>query len=90
MPAGSSTASARPASIDCGQLQRLLESTGIAYVENPRLVRGLDYYNNCVFEWTTETLGAQGAPLRPMAPGDSLASSGPTRYGVRVAVEQKM
>ena len=29
-------------------------------MENPRLVRGLDYYNNCVFEWTTDSLGAQG------------------------------
>lgn len=42
------------------QLQRLLQSAGIGFTENPRLVRGLDYYNNCVFEWTTETLGAQG------------------------------
>ncbi|MCH8264536.1 MAG: ATP phosphoribosyltransferase regulatory subunit, partial [Proteobacteria bacterium] len=43
------------------QLQRLLLAAGISYRENPRLVRGLDYYNNCVFEWTTESLGAQGA-----------------------------
>jgi histidyl-tRNA synthetase len=43
------------------QLQRLLKAAGISYRENPRLVRGLDYYNNCVFEWTTESLGAQGA-----------------------------
>lgn len=42
------------------QLQSLLEQVGIEFVENPRLVRGLDYYNNCVFEWTTDTLGAQG------------------------------
>lgn len=44
-----------------GELQQLLRATGIAYKENPRLVRGLDYYNNCVFEWTTQSLGAQGA-----------------------------
>jgi len=38
----------------------LLDSAGISYVVNPRLVRGLDYYNNMVFEWITDTLGAQG------------------------------
>ena len=43
------------------QLQGLLDGLGIAYIENSRLVRGLDYYNNCVFEWTTDSLGAQGA-----------------------------
>lgn len=43
------------------QLQSLLTEAGIGFVENPRLVRGLDYYNNCVFEWTTDSLGAQGA-----------------------------
>ena len=36
-----------------------LDALGIAYVINPRLVRGLDYYNKTVFEWTTEHLGAQ-------------------------------
>ncbi len=36
-----------------------LDALGIAYVVNPRLVRGLDYYNKTVFEWTTEHLGAQ-------------------------------
>lgn len=43
------------------QLKQLLDKLNINYVENPKLVRGLDYYNNCVFEWTTEELGAQGA-----------------------------
>lgn len=43
------------------QLQKLLNSLDISYKENPRLVRGLDYYNYCVYEWTTDTLGAQGA-----------------------------
>lgn len=38
----------------------LLESMGIAYHHNHRLVRGLDYYNHTVFEWTTDALGAQG------------------------------
>jgi len=41
-------------------LKALLQDSGIRYVENPRLVRGLDYYNNAVFEWTTDALGAQG------------------------------
>lgn len=38
----------------------MLDALGIAYVENPRLVRGLDYYNQSVFEWVTTELGAQG------------------------------
>ncbi len=42
-------------------LRRLLDANGLEYVINPRLVRGLDYYNRTVFEWTTERLGAQGA-----------------------------
>lgn len=42
------------------ELKSLLSQGGIAFIENPRLVRGLDYYNNCVFEWTTDSLGAQG------------------------------
>ena len=42
-------------------LRALLDAAGIAYVINPRLVRGLDYYCRTVFEWVTDTLGAQGA-----------------------------
>ncbi|WP_034916372.1 MULTISPECIES: histidine--tRNA ligase [Erwinia] len=38
----------------------LLKAAGIAYTVNQRLVRGLDYYNRTVFEWVTESLGAQG------------------------------
>jgi len=38
----------------------LIDALGIPYVENPRLVRGLDYYNQSVFEWVTTELGAQG------------------------------
>ncbi len=37
-----------------------LTEVGIAYEVNPRLVRGLDYYNRTVFEWVTDSLGAQG------------------------------
>ncbi|PVX38792.1 histidyl-tRNA synthetase [Pasteurella langaaensis DSM 22999] len=42
------------------QLCALLDSVGIAYEINPKLVRGLDYYNKTVFEWVTTALGAQG------------------------------
>ena len=41
-------------------LKQLLAGNGVAFVENPNLVRGLDYYNNMVFEWITDDLGAQG------------------------------
>ncbi len=41
-------------------VQALLAASGIAYDVNPRLVRGLDYYNRTVFEWVTDQLGAQG------------------------------
>ncbi|MBL3598245.1 MAG: histidine--tRNA ligase [gamma proteobacterium endosymbiont of Lamellibrachia anaximandri] len=37
-----------------------LDAAGVAYVINPRLVRGLDYYARTVFEWVTTRLGAQG------------------------------
>ncbi|MEE9194317.1 MAG: His/Gly/Thr/Pro-type tRNA ligase C-terminal domain-containing protein, partial [Alphaproteobacteria bacterium] len=40
-----------------------LDSLGIAYRLNPRLVRGLDYYCHTAFEFTTESLGAQGTVL---------------------------
>lgn len=43
------------------ELSRLLEAIGIDYQINPRLVRGLDYYNGTVFEWVSDRLGAQGA-----------------------------
>ncbi len=41
-------------------VQSLLRNNGIEYRINPRLVRGLDYYNYTVFEWVTDKLGAQG------------------------------
>jgi histidyl-tRNA synthetase len=60
---------AAPKLIDClgdetrthfaGLCKRLSEA-GVAYKINPRLVRGLDYYNRTVFEWVTTQLGAQG------------------------------
>lgn len=60
---------AAPKLIDClgdetrahfdGLCKRLAEA-GVPYKINPRLVRGLDYYNRTVFEWVTTKLGAQG------------------------------
>ena len=41
-------------------MQRVLRDAGLPYKINPRLVRGLDYYNLTVFEWVTDRLGAQG------------------------------
>ena len=42
------------------QLCGLLDTVGIQYEINPKLVRGLDYYNKTGFEWVTSALGAQG------------------------------
>jgi histidyl-tRNA synthetase len=60
---------AAPKLIDClgdetrshfeGLCNRLTEA-GVSFTVNPRLVRGLDYYNRTVFEWVTTKLGAQG------------------------------
>jgi histidyl-tRNA synthetase len=41
-------------------VQEILRRHDIAFEVNPRLVRGLDYYNRTVFEWVTTRLGAQG------------------------------
>ena len=41
-------------------LKNYLESLDISYKVNPKLVRGLDYYNQTVFEWISNNLGAQG------------------------------
>ncbi len=41
-------------------VRAILDAAGIAYTINPRLVRGLDYYNLTVFEWVTDKLGSQG------------------------------
>jgi histidyl-tRNA synthetase len=42
-------------------LGRMLDGAGVRYDINPRLVRGLDYYNRTVFEWITASTGAQNA-----------------------------
>ncbi len=41
-------------------VREVLDAAGLAYRLNPRLVRGMDYYNLTVFEWVTDKLGAQG------------------------------
>ncbi len=41
-------------------LTAVLTAAGVKYTLNPRLVRGLDYYNKTVFEWVTSALGSQG------------------------------
>ena len=41
-------------------VRAVLDAAGIGYRLNPRLVRGMDYYNLTVFEWVTDRLGAQG------------------------------
>jgi histidyl-tRNA synthetase len=42
------------------QICAVLDNAGVSYVINPKLVRGLDYYSQTVFEWVTTSLGAQG------------------------------
>ncbi len=41
-------------------VQRLLNANNVPFTVNPRLVRGMDYYNRTVFEWITDQLGSQG------------------------------
>lgn len=41
-------------------LQKILRDNSIPFTVNPRLVRGMDYYNRSVFEWVTDELGSQG------------------------------
>ncbi len=41
-------------------LRRALDRFGVPFRENPRIVRGLDYYSHTAFEFVTDRLGAQG------------------------------
>lgn len=43
-----------------GAVRAVLDTVGLQYRVNPRLVRGMDYYNLTVFEWVTDQLGSQG------------------------------
>ncbi len=45
------------------RLRESLTRLGVAFAENPRIVRGLDYYNHTAFEFVTDQLGAQGTVL---------------------------
>ncbi len=42
------------------RFKKILSNNGINFEENPNLVRGLDYYNDVVYEWKTDRLGSQG------------------------------
>ncbi len=42
-------------------LKRALDGLNISYISNPKIVRGLDYYNKTVFEFTSREIGSQGA-----------------------------
>ncbi|WP_421988790.1 histidine--tRNA ligase [Roseococcus sp.] len=44
-------------------VRRHLESFGVPFRENPRIVRGLDYYSHTAFEFVTDRLGAQGTVM---------------------------
>ncbi len=73
------------------RLLELLDRAGISYQENSRLVRGLDYYNNCVYEWVTDTLGAQGAVCGGGRYDDLVAQLGgkpTTAAGFAIGVER--
>lgn len=48
---------------DFDKVCETLQLSGLKFVLNPKLVRGLDYYNKTVFEWTTDKLGSQNAVL---------------------------
>ena len=45
------------------KIKKILSDLSIPFKENPQLVRGLDYYNDLVFEWTSPELGAQSGVL---------------------------
>ncbi len=61
---------------DFALLREILDANGLRYRVNPRLVRGLDYYNGTVFEWLTDKLGAQAAVCAGGRYDDLIAASG--------------
>ncbi|WDD99907.1 histidine--tRNA ligase [Thalassomonas actiniarum] len=73
------------------QLCQRLEAAGINYVLNERLVRGLDYYNRTVFEWVTDSLGAQGticAGGRYDGLVEQLGGKGTPAFGFALGIER--
>jgi len=68
-------------------VKQILNAVGIPYVENPRLVRGLDYYTHTAFEFTHRALGAQNAILGGgRYDGLSEALGGPAAPGIGFAI----
>ena len=68
-----------------------LEAAGIKYTLNERLVRGLDYYNRTVFEWVTDSLGAQGtvcAGGRYDGLVEQLGGKGTPGFGFALGIER--
>jgi histidyl-tRNA synthetase len=61
---------------DFAALRTILDTAGLPYRVNPRLVRGLDYYNGAVFEWISDRLGAQSAVCAGGRYDDLIALSG--------------
>jgi histidyl-tRNA synthetase len=74
-------------------LLELLEKLGITFTVNPRMVRGLDYYNDTVFEWTTTKLGAQAtvcAGGRYDTLVENLGGKPTPAFGFAIGVERLM
>ncbi len=70
-----------------------LDTIGVSYTVNTRLVRGLDYYCGTVFEWVTTELGAQGtvcAGGRYDALVDQLGGKGNSAIGFAMGIERLM
>jgi len=69
------------------EVKNILNAVQIPYVENPRLVRGLDYYTRTAFEFTHGALGAQNAILGGgRYDGLSEALGGPAAPGIGFAI----
>jgi histidyl-tRNA synthetase len=69
------------------EVQKILTATGVPYVINDRLVRGLDYYTRTAFEFTQGSLGAQNAILGGgRYDGLSEALGGPRAPGIGFAI----
>jgi histidyl-tRNA synthetase len=70
-----------------GKVRAILDSVGVSYTINPRLVRGLDYYTRTAFEFTHGALGAQNAILGGgRYDGLSEAIGGPKAPGIGFAI----
>ncbi len=75
------------------QLLTWLDALGIAFTVNPKIVRGLDYYNDTVFEWTTAKLGAQAtvcAGGRYDTLVESLGGKPTPAFGFAIGMERLM